>query len=210
MLQGQEQERQRIATELHDGLVQTLSAISLNLKALEDEIDRLEHSEVEAYKNAMDLLDHAIQDTRLISHDLMPSALERFGLIKAMEDLVYRTSKNKVLIIDFKTNLGYDIRDLYMITNLYRILQELLQNIVKHAQASEVEVELWEIGNRIRLRVKDNGVGFEGSPEEMQSNGIGLRNISTRVKSMNGKLVLDSTTADGTTVVVEVPSSKLK
>ena len=206
MLQGQEQERQRIATELHDGLVQTLSAISLNLKALEEDVGKLESSEIEAYQNAMDLLDNAIKDTRLISHDLMPSALERFGLVKAMEDLVYRTSNNVSLEIDFKTNLCQGINDLYLITNLYRILQELLQNIVKHANASQVFVELWELGNRIRLQVKDNGVGFAGSPEEMQSNGIGLRNISTRVKSMNGKLILDSTTSDGTTVIVEVPS----
>ncbi len=210
MLQGQEQERQRIATELHDGLVQTLSAISLNLKALEEEIHRLENSEKEAYKSAIDLLDNAIKDTRLISHDLMPSALERFGLVKAMEDLIYRTSKNVKLKIDFHTNLDRNIEDPYIITNLYRILQELLQNIVKHAGASKVLIELWEIGSRIRLLVRDDGVGFDGSPEEMQSNGIGLRNISTRVKSMNGKLILDSTARSGTTVTVEIPVLKLK
>ena len=205
ILQGQEQERKRLAKELHDGLVQTLSAISLNLKALEEHLHDLPVVETTAYNNAMKLLDEAIIDTRNLSHDLLPSVLEHYGLIKAVSDLVDKMNSNKSIRFTFEYNVYYGEFNKLIEIGIYRIIQELVQNIVKHSRADFANIELAQADGFLEIKIEDNGVGFEGTMEEMQSNGIGLRNVVTRVRSLNGIITLDSTDRKGTTVKISVP-----
>lgn len=205
ILQGQEQERKRLAKELHDGLVQTLSAISLNLKALEEHLQELPKVETKAYNNAMKLLDEAIVDTRNISHDLLPSVLEHYGLTKAVSDLVDKMNSNKTIRFAFEYNVYHGEFDKVIEVGIYRIIQELVQNIVKHSRADYAHIDLNQLDGFLEIKIEDNGVGFEGTMEEMQSNGIGLRNVVTRVRSLNGIITLDSTDRKGTTVKISIP-----
>ncbi len=202
--QGQEKERKRLAIELHDGIVQTLSAISLNLKVLEDAVVKMPKNEQTSYKKAMFFLEECIADTRNISHALMPATLEHFGLVKAVQSICDNLSTDN-LTFDLSSNGDFAKLEEKIEVSLFRIIQELINNIIKHAKARSIEIKLTKSKNAVILEVIDNGIGFQGSIEQMQSNGLGLRNLFTRVKSMNGTLKLDSSHLNGTAVKVEIP-----
>lgn len=202
--QGQEKERKRLATELHDGIVQTLSAISLNLKVLEDAVVEMPENEQKSYKKAMFFLEECIADTRNISHALMPATLEHFGLVKAVQSICDNLSTDS-LTFDLSAKGDFAKLEEKVEVSLFRIIQELINNIIKHAKASVVEIQLTKSKNGVTLEVEDNGIGFQGNIEQMQSNGLGLRNLFSRVKSMNGILKLDSSHLNGTTINVEIP-----
>jgi len=205
MLEGIEEERKRIALELHDGLVQSLSAVSMNLNALEKDMRTLPTSRSKMYHTAVDLLLSAIKDTRSISHSLLPVKMLRFGLRHALEDLVAETNKAGKMQFHLACALGEHKLQDFIEVNIYRIIQELVQNILKHSRADIANISITESMSRLILKVNDNGIGFEGTLEEMQSNGIGMRNMVTRVRSMNGKLTLDSTKKKGVIVGIEIP-----
>jgi len=205
MLEGIEAERKRIALDLHDGLVQSLSAVSMNLNALEKDMRTLPTSRSKMYHTAVDLLLSAIKDTRNISHSLLPIKLLRFGLRNALEDLINKTNKTGETQFQLDCTLKEHKLQDFVEVNIYRIIQELVQNILKHSRAGTANISLTESMSQLILKVSDNGIGFEGTLEEMQSNGIGMRNMVTRVRSMNGKLTLDSTESKGVIVDIEIP-----
>ncbi|MDN5203927.1 PAS domain S-box protein [Fulvivirgaceae bacterium BMA10] len=201
--EGQEKERKRLAAELHDGLIQTLSAISFNLRVLEESMSELHSDKRTAYNNALEFLKEAIDDTRNISHDLSPVTLKNFGLAKAIQRLCERIPGE--IKINYHCNEEINVLNDPIEIGLFRIVQELLENVTKHSRASSVTVSLYQFNNALQLKVIDDGVGFQGTAEEMQANGIGLRNIATRVKLLNGKLTIDSRHQKGTAVTIEVP-----
>jgi PAS domain S-box-containing protein len=204
---GMERERKRVALDLHDGLVQTLSAISLNLKAMDDSVICMCKNDQEAYNGALELLEAAISDTRSMSHDLMPAAIERYGIVKALKDLVARTTKYGNLHVEIDPDdVDQYLNEFYRL-NLYRIIQELIQNIMKHANATSAFIKIRRKPYGINITVKDDGVGFSSSLEKAQQSGIGIRNIETRVKHMNGTLKVTSSSKKGTTVQIHVPVS---
>ena len=205
ILLGIEQERKRIAGELHDGLVQTLSAISLNLKTLERAIEGSSENNRKAYADALDLLDTAVSDTRRVSHDLMPSTIERYGLIKALEDFVMRMSKLSHLKIEIDPDHVDDHLSKLVRLNIYRIIQELVQNVIKHAKANALFIKIRKYDHTILLTVDDDGQGFEGTIEQVASMGIGLKNVMARVKSMNGSFHIESKKTKGTHIDVSIP-----
>ena len=203
---GQEQERKRIAEELHDGLGQQLAAAKMLLEAIGPNISILDQEDIQLFEQAQTVMDEAVKDVRVISHDLIPSALEKRGLVIALERLCQHIKESGSLQVDF-SRPGMKGRRFSptLEIGLFRITQELMANIIKHAQASQIKILLAEQSNNIILKIADNGVGFEETFEDIQHNGIGLRNIAARVKGLNGKLTLDSTLDKGTTVLVEVP-----
>jgi PAS domain S-box-containing protein len=204
---GMERERKRVALDLHDGLVQTLSAISLNLKAMDDSVMCMDTNDQVAYKGALELLEVAISDTRSMSHDLMPAAIERYGFIKALEDFAVRTSKYGHLHVEIDPDhIDHYLNEFYRL-NLYRIIQELIQNIIRHANATSAFIKIRKKPYGINIMVKDDGVGFDSSLEKVQQAGIGIRNIETRVKHMNGTLEVRSSSKKGTMVQIHVPVS---
>ena len=209
MLQGIETERKRLALELHDGLVQSLSAISMQLKSLESVKKHLTPEKSKAFETVVDLLLNAINEARNISHDLVPTKLEHFGLERALQDLIDEVNRNdgtQYQLSYIYTANKVSLDDLILI-NVYRIVQELIQNISKHARAHYAKITIVEKKETLELIVTDDGIGFEGTLDEMQSNGIGVRNIVTRVHAMRGKLILDSTKDNGVKVVIEIPLS---
>lgn len=205
---GQEQERKRISKELHDGLGQQLAAAKMLLGAFETDLGNLGKENQKLYYNALITLDGAIKEARNIAHNLVPYLLEGKGLVPAIEQLCKNISPNEILQFKFR-HWGMKARvNPQVEIGIFRVLQELISNIMKHAHASQVDIMLKQHKNKIILEVEDNGIGFQGSFEEMQLNGIGLRNITSRVKGLRGKITLDSSEKQGTAVIIEIPTGK--
>jgi len=200
VIHGEEQERQRIARELHDGLGSQLASIKLQVAAIQNDVPEVLSSPL--HQQAESLLDDACHEIRTISHNLMPGSLSRYGLSQAIRDLCITMDQIENLHIDCIIDL-YSPLDPAAEIALYRITQELLQNIVKHADAREVIVQLQEEENMLYLTVEDDGVGF--SPQAEPKDGIGLKNLRSRVRFLQGTLDLDSRPGEGTSVYLSIP-----
>ncbi len=193
MIQTQEEERNRLARELHDGLGGLLGSIRIGA-------DHRLKSDPETQHWIGEQLDMAVTDLRNIAHDLMPVQLQEQGLDRILEKTVARWNSGE----GYKIRYTSQLKNRYPLRTeaaLYRIVLELLHNIKKHAEASEVTIEIWEDEkmNKLTLLVEDNGKGFDTGKEE----GIGWKSIRQRVQYMNGKINLDSSHL-GSTVIIDV------
>ncbi len=201
MVTGQEEERKRIAKDLHDGLGSLLANVQMRFSSMKDSIQTEKSS---AYRHTNDLLDEACHEVRKIAHDMMPGALVKFGLVPAIQDSCSSLEKNTRIHVDFQV---YDMNDRLeekVEITIYRIVQELLSNIRKHAQAQEIIVQLSVHEELLTLVVEDDGVGFDLANARAKD-GLGLRSLESRVKYINGMLSIDAAPSRGTTVTVEAP-----
>lgn len=197
LIQAQEEERSRLARELHDGLGGLLGSIRIGAHSKLKQ-DQINQQWIDAQ------LAEAIDDLRNIAHDLMPVSLHEKGLVVILENTVARWNLSN----EFKTYLNCSLTHQYPLfieAGLYRIVSELIYNVKKHAAATEVYISLWEEANNqsITLLVEDNGIGFS----HQQSDGIGLKNIRYRVAYLGGKLSIDSN-PQGTSIVIEITGLK--
>jgi signal transduction histidine kinase len=198
IIQTQELERKRISRELHDGVGQMMAVVKMNISTIEPDSKYKAH-----YKKSLELIDKSCEELRQISHQLMPGALIRGGLKDALEELALymnNVGNTKVYI-----NLnGFETRPNEVIEiNLYRIIQELLSNILKYAQAKEVHVQLTKEQGSITLMVEDDGIGLE-LEKLKNSKGNGWHNINSRVDLLKGNLEIDTKTGKGTVVFIEL------
>jgi PAS domain S-box-containing protein len=206
-VQAQEDERRRIAREIHDGLGQMLTAIKFNLEILEDGIT-LGEEEKKRVVDIKELLDNVVKEAREISYNLMPSVLDDFGLAPGLQSLCDQFAKGTDLKIMFHAHGLTERLAPEIETGIYRIAQEALNNVAKHAAAKEVEVQIIRLADRLRLTVEDNGKGmkaFPPVPRSLGGGGTGLVSMRERAASFNGTLVIDSTPGKGTTIDVEIP-----
>lgn len=202
MLKGQEEERARLAKDLHDGLGGMLSGVKFSLMNMKSNLI-VDHENVIVFERSLDMLDTSIQELRRVAHNMMPATLIKYGLDEALKD--YCNNINNAQIVQVKyQSFGMDQR---LESNLeiivYRIVQELLANIFKHAKAKEVLVQLVRQDNRLSLAVEDDGKGFDIKEIEM-SKGSGWANIRSRVNYLKGKLDLNSEIGKGTSVNIEL------
>ncbi|MGZ8538539.1 MAG: ATP-binding protein, partial [Flavisolibacter sp.] len=202
MLKGQEEERTRLAKDLHDGLGGMLSGVKFSLMNMKSNLI-INHENVIMFERSLDMLDSSIQELRRVAHNMMPEALTKFGLDEALKD--YCDNINNAQIVQVKyQSFGMENR---MDTNteiiVYRIVQELFANIFKHAKATEVLVQLLREGDRLAITVEDNGKGFDIRDLE-KSKGSGWANIHSRVDYLKGKLDLHSEEGKGTSVNIEL------
>ena len=196
ILDAEEKERSRIARELHDGIGQQLVAAHLNLASLE--VSNADQNELLA--NTRSLVEDSLSEVRSVSHIMLSNALLRSGLAGAVRDFVQKIKQN--LRIHLEIN-GLDQRmDSTTELVLFRIVQELMGNIIKHAQATEVFIQLSRESGELLLCVEDNGVGFDSTNQK--SGGVGLRNIQNRVAYLHGSVEIDSQPGRGCSVVVKV------
>jgi len=201
MLNGQEEERKRVAKDLHDGLGGLLTTIKLHFNVIQEQVRQLE--ELKAYQRAGEMIDDACDEVRRISHNMMPSALARFGLVAALEDLAETLRATQQLDISIQAANWHNRPDETRETMLFRILQELIHNAVKHAEASKIMVHLDNDDQQLSLRVEDNGRGFD--PEQAQkTDGLGLKSVESRVHYLGGTLQFDSAQGRGTVVMVRL------
>ena len=200
MIGGQEAERKRIAQDLHDGLGGLLSSVKAQINLIQFRVDTLASGEL--YTKANTLIDNASSELRRIAYNMMPSSLSRLGLASALEDLAASVQSDHRLtthlqLFGMKDRLHETVEIM-----IYRIIQELLNNIVKHAAASEVLIQINQIDHELFLIVEDDGIGID--PGKLQdSKGIGMKSIESRVKFLNGTLDL-STGEKGTCVSIHV------
>ncbi len=200
LMEGQELERKRIAGDLHDGLGTLLAGIRLQLESFEQP-ENIERQQMCDYmKNRMA---EAYEEVRRISHDMMPSVLTKFGLVDALRHLCSQWNAGNDLQVDFEI-IG-DPKPLVTSHKimLYRICQELLNNVSKHAEARNVIVQYCYLDDEISLSVEDDGKGFDRS--KMNGESLGFRSIATRVKSLNGNFEIDSKPTQGTSILVSFP-----
>ncbi|HEX5171055.1 MAG TPA: ATP-binding protein, partial [Cyclobacteriaceae bacterium] len=197
LMEGQEYERQRITLELHDGVGQLLTAIRIRIEMLEGN-DRLK-------QELKSQINDTIAEIKRISYNVMPHALVDYGLEAALKGLCDNVGKYSPLTIDFRYIKEVDRKLTFEISSaVFRIVQEGLNNIVKHASASHVDLHVLDKEDSIYVILQDNGVGFSESAETFQY-GSGLRNMKERARLLNGTTAVHSTPAEGTTIEVTIP-----
>ena len=207
MLEGQEKERNRIAKDLHDRLGSMLSMVKVHFKSMDILIEGLRKQNIEQYYQANQLLDEACEEVRRVAHDMVSGVLSKFGLVTALEDLKNNLEKTNALSIEL-IDIGFESKRLEakIEITLYRIIQELVSNVLKHSHATKLSIQLfWKEKNKqIQLIVEDNGKGFDlSSPDYVP--GMGLKNIQARINSLDGELMIDAVKDRGTTVIMDVP-----
>jgi len=197
---AQELERTRLARELHDETGQALTSILLGLKPLE-RLATTEESSA-AVASVRELVVSTLQDVRRLAVELRPSALDDFGLVPAVERLAETFREQTGMRVDLETSLGEERLRPEVETAFYRIVQEALTNVAKHAGAGQVSILLTRKDNGVAAVVEDDGSGFE---ERRNEEGLGLVGMRERVALVGGKLRIESTPDSGTTIVAEVP-----
>ncbi len=201
MLKGQEIERNRIAKDLHDSVGALLSSIKLHFESIRDHIRH--QNGIVVYEKTNQLIDEACYEVRNISHDMMPGSLIRFGLIPALQDYTSKLKSGKKLSVDIIDFGIPEHLDDSISLNAYRIVQELLNNVIKHSGAHEVLVQLTVKDKQLNIMVEDDGKGFD--VDLARQNGIGLKNIISRVNYLNGQIHFDSEKGKGTNIMIDFP-----
>ncbi len=207
VLEGQETERKRVAIDLHDRLGGILSMVKLHFSAVEEKIDT-DNPNKNKFLTASELLDLAAGEVRNISHDLMSGVLAKFGLIPALEDMKTRISETGKLKINLYTNNVNGSLNGEQELQLYRIVQELISNILKHSKAKETNIQLNKNEGSVNLIVEDDGVGFDPNKLNGEKTGIGLSNLKARVTKLDGTFHIDSGRGAGTTISIDIPVEK--
>ena len=197
---AQELERARLARELHDETGQALTSILLGLKHLDDVVETDEAREATA--SIRELVAATLQDVRRLAVELRPSALDDFGLVPAVERLASNLSEQSDLVVDLEARLGDRRLPPEAETALYRIVQEALTNVVKHAAAHRVSITLVRKEAAAVVVIEDDGQGFD--PEAVRAGALGFTGMRERVELVGGRLTVETSPGAGTTVVAEV------
>ncbi len=203
IMQGQEEERSRMAKDLHDGLGGILSGIKLNLSAMRGN-QIMQEADANIFSRSISQLDSAIQEMRRVAHNLMPEALLKFGLDEAIKDFcdgINQASTVKLKYSHFGEAIPND-QSLQVI--LYRIIQELSNNAIKYAHANTILIQLTKHETGISLTVEDDGKGFNVSDLD-KNKGAGINNVISRVNYLKGTFTIDSEIGKGTSCFVEIP-----
>ena len=199
---GQELERRRLARELHDETGQALTSILLGLKHLE-ETNSPESARAAAAAELREQIVETLQSVRRLAVELRPSALDDFGLAPALERLAEAFGEQSGIAVDIQTNLDSQRLAPEVETALYRIVQEALTNVAKHAEATRVSIVVTRKASSVTAVIEDDGQGFGAGGGTGE--GLGLVGMKERVGLLGGRLALESTEGAGTTVVAEVP-----
>jgi signal transduction histidine kinase len=202
VFQAQEEERRRIAKELHDGVGQTITAIRMNYQSLATKASEKEF--VPDFKKIEAMLDSAGKEVRNISHQMIPRELEQFGLIAAIEGMLNLNIEHAAIQYQFEHSGFTERIDAQIELVLFRILQELVSNVIKHSKAGSLNVQLVKLKSHVAVTVSDDGIGFD--VEQKEKNGIGLLNIASRIDGVKGHLHYESAPGTGTTVTIRIPT----
>lgn len=203
IINTEENERKRFAKDLHDGLGPLMSTVKMSLSALEERIK--DSTDTVILNNTNHLVNEAINTLRDISNNLSPHVLSNFGLSSALSAFIAKINQTKAIEIDFKSNMENQRLESEKEVVMYRAACELLNNSIRHSGASRIEIELNKHEKFITLQVYDNGRGFDTtSLDSEDTNGMGLSNIETRVKSVDGVFILESTPGKGTSALIKI------
>jgi signal transduction histidine kinase len=204
VLQAEENERQRIAADLHDGVGQMLTAVRLNLQGLQDRIQLNKEEDRLIYEKVLCMMDESSKEVRTVSHTIMPNALIKTGLGNAIKDFVEKIENNQILIQLHTQGLN-DKLETHIEIVVYRIVQECVKNVIKHSKANKLDISIIRDDDGLRVTVEDNGTGFNKSELEKKS-GIGMKNIRARIEYLKGSLDVDTQPGKGTLVAFFIPT----
>lgn len=194
-----EKERKRIATDLHDELGPILSAVRIQINHLS--LDKPEDKKIISFANKH--IDDILAKTREISYNLLPNTLVRKGLVKAVQEYVSKLRETHKLIISF---IGNDIElPTETSINIYRIIQEIIHNTIKHAEAVQLTISLEKAGSKLVLTASDDGKGFDYDKRYENGEGLGLISLQSRAEVLNAKFNFRSIPGYGTQYVIEIP-----
>jgi signal transduction histidine kinase len=207
ILEAEENERQRIGQDLHDGIGQMMSAAKINLSAFLSDIPTPTEAEQIRADNILSLIDESCKEVRAVSHSMMPNALLKAGLASAVREFINRID-GKVLEVNLYTE-GLDERlDTTVETVLYRVIQECVNNVIKHAGAGRLDISIIKDEDGLSATIEDNGKGFDTSDMSIR-NGIGLKNIESRIQYLKGELTIDSSPGHGTATIITIAPEHL-
>ncbi|MEX0290568.1 MAG: ATP-binding protein [Flavobacteriaceae bacterium] len=204
LIEGEEKERVRLAQDLHDGINGDLAVIKYKITSLNP--TEFKDKEKEAYSEAINMLDNAVDQVRRISHNLAPPSLHNFDLTEAIKQYCNKVASANPIHIDFQF-YGNDLKlEKETETVVYRMVQELVNNAIKHARAKEVLVQINHREYKLDIVVEDDGIGFDASSS---ATGIGLQNVRSRVNYLKGELDIDSGKG-GSSIRINIDLNKLK
>ncbi|MGY4537912.1 two-component system NarL family sensor kinase [Mucilaginibacter sp. UYNi724] len=203
IIEAEEKERKRIAADLHDGVGQLFSAVRMNLSSLMDRVVLINADEQALAEKTLAMVDESCKEVRTIAHQMMPNILLKIGLASAIKDFV-----NKIDSLHLKVNLeAYGLEERLednVEIVLYRVVQECVNNVIKHSKANRLDINLTREDDNISVTIEDNGVGFNTN-DKMKFEGIGLKNIITRVEYLKGTVDISSDQNKGTLIAIYIP-----
>jgi signal transduction histidine kinase len=203
VLKGEEQERTRLAKDLHDGLGGMLSGIKYSFNTMKGNLV-MTPDNAQAFERSMDMLDSSIKEMRRVAHNMMPEALVKFGLDTALKDFCNEINLTGVLRISYMSiNIENVMIDQTTAITVYRIVQELINNTIKHSGAANAIVQLTNSNNILSLTVEDDGKGFDKNLLNA-AEGIGWSNIQNRVDFLKASLDVKTENGKGTSVLIEL------
>ena len=203
VINTEENERRRFAKDLHDGLGPLLSTVKMSLSSLGSRIN--DPSDKSILNNTNHLVNEAINTIKDISNNLSPHVLSNFGLASAIGAFTTKVNQTKTVEIDFKSNMENQRLENDKEVVIYRAVCELINNAMQHSGASRIEIELNKHEKFVTLQFNDNGRGFDTSTlSKEDTKGMGLSNIETRVKTVEGVFILESTPGRGTSALIKV------
>ncbi len=198
----QENERKRIAQDLHDDISSKLNVIHLNSNLLLDGgLSVKEYSEV--VKSNINITNRTLQSARKIAHDLLPPILDKFGLQSAIEELADDYNTSKKVVVSYQLKYQKDYLNKTKELHLFRILQELINNSIRHGKAKNINLVLETSNSKLYLNYSDDGVGFNTKKSQLKK-GLGLKNIESRVELLNGILKISSENKSGATFIIHI------
>lgn len=201
VLKAEENERRRIAAELHDGVGQIMSAARMNLDAVVRELQPLETDKLLKLERVVSLVDEGCKEVRSVSHNMMPNALLKKGLGSALHDFIQKIDqqiiKTQLHIEGLQERLSPETESV-----LYRVIQECVNNVIKHSGANQLDISIIRDHDAIDITIEDNGKGFDVNEV---SQGIGLQNINARIRFLKGTLDIESSPGRGTFTGIHVP-----
>lgn len=203
VIEAEEEERKRIARDLHDGVGQMMSAAKMNLSAFESEIKFASTDQQLSFEKIISLVDESCKEVRSVSHNMMPNALLKSSLSSAVQDFIDKLDKKTIQVHLYTEGLDQRL-DANVETVLYRVIQECVNNVIKHSGANTLDISVIRDTDGISATIEDNGKGFD-TKDKSKFDGIGMKNISTRVEYLKGTVDFDSTPGKGTLVAVHVP-----
>lgn len=203
IIEAEENERKRIAQDLHDGIGQMMSAVKMNVSSITSKLEISKKADGELVDKTLALIDESCKEIRLVSHNMMPNALLKKGLSSAIKDFIDKIDHPQLLVKLHTEGLNQRI-DQNVETVLYRVIQEVVTNVIKHSNANRLDISMYKDDDGITCSIEDNGNGFDLSKIEMQE-GIGLKNIKSRVEYLKGNVEFDSSIGNGTVVTIQVP-----
>ncbi|MEJ7611721.1 MAG: sensor histidine kinase [Ferruginibacter sp.] len=203
VIEAEEAERHRIATDLHDGVGQIMSAAKMNLSAFEHRAEFKTADEKLSFEKIISLVDAGCKEVRTVSHNMMPNAMMKNNLAAAIREFLDKLD-DRALKVHFYSEGFEEGSNSNAETILYRVIQECVNNVIKHSRADTVDISLIKDENEISATIEDNGIGFDVHDRRKQE-GIGLKNIRTRVEFLKGTVEITASPGEGTLVALHIP-----